>query len=179
VKLIAGLGNPGAEYESTRHNVGFMVLDRLLARFRFSFKEKRWGSPFASGSVKGNKVALLKPMLFMNLSGEPVDGVMGELGISPGDVLVIHDDVDIPFGEVRYKVGGGHGGHNGLRSIIGETGSADFCRVRIGVGRPPAGVVVTDHVLGEFEPDEADILGGSIDKAVEMVESRFLSLYGK
>ncbi|VAX22815.1 Peptidyl-tRNA hydrolase [hydrothermal vent metagenome] len=179
MKLIAGLGNPGTEYENTRHNVGFMVLDRLLRRFRISFKETRYRSPCVTGGVKGEKVTFIKPMLYMNLSGGPVNGVMGDSAVSPADLLVIHDDVDIPFGDVRYKVGGGHGGHNGLRSIIGETGSADFCRVRVGVGRPPEGVAVTDHVLGEFGPEDSDVLGESIDKAVKLVESRFLLMYGK
>lgn len=179
MKLIAGLGNPGDEYEYTRHNVGFMVVDRLFGRFRLKETEIRYRSPFVSGSVKGNKVALIKPMLYMNLSGQPVGGAVAGLSLSPGDLLVIHDDVDIPFGDVRYKIGGGHGGHNGLRSIISETGSPDFCRVRVGIGRPLEGANVTDHVLGEFTPEEDETLNNSIDKAVELVEGRFLALYGK
>lgn len=173
-KLIAGLGNPGPRYERTRHNAGFMAVDFLLESFSAKITGMKHGSQFARIRALGHDLVFIKPMLYMNLSGEPVYRAMEAFGIKPEELLVMHDDLDIPLGEARYKIGGGHAGHNGLRSIIEETGSSEFNRIRIGVGRPPERISVTDHVLGEFEPEEIEPFQASLKRAAELLEDRFL-----
>ncbi len=153
---MVGLGNPGKKYAENRHNVGFMALDALANEVvNLSWKEK-WSGIFAKGDLAGVPATLLKPMTFMNLSGDSVQPAMSFVKAAIGEVIVLHDEIDIPFGEVRLKVGGGHAGHNGLRSIIERAGSPDFVRVRIGVGRPPPGFrgEVADYVLSGFDPAE-------------------------
>lgn len=175
MKLIAGLGNPGARYKNTRHNAGFMVLDGFFQRHGLAISGEKFRSPFLSTHLLGQGVAFIKPALYMNLSGGPVKEAADSMGLEAEDLLVIHDDIDIPLGEARYKIGGGHGGHNGLRSIIAELDDAGFSRIRIGVARPPEGMDVSDYVLDEAGRDEMDALAGAFEDAFELLEKRFLA----
>jgi peptidyl-tRNA hydrolase, PTH1 family len=175
--LIVGLGNPGSRYESTRHNVGFMAVDALRASWGLSDYKEKFSGVFTRGDALGHTVVLLKPMTFMNVSGECVQPAMAFLKVELQNVLVLHDELDLTFGDVRLKVGGGHAGHNGLRSILERTGSPDFVRVRMGVGRPPPGFRgdVADYVLSGFDPVERAELPGVIARAGDAV-SKVLSL---
>jgi PTH1 family peptidyl-tRNA hydrolase len=161
--LVVGLGNPGKKYEANRHNVGFMAVDELA---RAEFRDKFSGL-FSRGSARFGDVAFLKPMTFMNLSGDSVQPCAAFMKIAPSEIIVIHDELDVPFGEVRIKFGGGHAGHNGLRSMIDRLGTPDFVRVRIGIGRPPPGFKgdVADYVLGNFDASEKAELPTIIQKA--------------
>jgi PTH1 family peptidyl-tRNA hydrolase len=149
--LVVGLGNPGPQYAKTRHNLGFMVADLLAARIGASFKvHKRSGAEVATGRLGGRSVVLAKPRTYMNESGRHVGPLAKFYSIPPGDVVVIHDELDIDFGKIRLKLGGGEGGHNGLRSIANSLGTKDFQRVRIGVGRPPGRKDPAAFVLEPF-----------------------------
>ena len=166
--LVVGLGNPGKKYAANRHNVGFMAVDAMAEGLvALAWKEKFTGV-FARGELFGQAAMLLKPMTYMNLSGDAVQPAMAFTKATAGEVVVLHDELDVPFGEVRLKVGGGHAGHNGLRSMIERIGSAEFVRVRIGIGRPPAGFRgdVADYVLHDFDPSEKAELPGIVAKAV-------------
>lgn len=169
MKLIVGLGNPGAQYARHRHNAGFMVVDRLHARaYGSEWREKHVG--LASRAViAGHEVTLLKPQTFMNLSGRSVVRALQQMGIGIKDVLVIHDELELPFGELRAKVGGGHGGHNGLRDITATAG-ADFGRIRVGIGRPAQGAVDA-YVLSPFSKDEGMLVEGLLERAADLVET--------
>jgi PTH1 family peptidyl-tRNA hydrolase len=149
--LVVGLGNPGPQYAKTRHNLGFMVADLLATRMGASFKvHKRSGAEVATGRLGGRSVVLAKPRTYMNESGRHVGPLATFYSIPPGDVVVIHDELDIDFGKIRLKLGGGEGGHNGLRSIANSLGTKDFQRVRIGVGRPPGRKDPAAFVLEPF-----------------------------
>jgi PTH1 family peptidyl-tRNA hydrolase len=167
--LIVGLGNPGKKYQANRHNVGFMALDAMASEVPGLAWKEKFSGVFARGELFGRSLVLLKPMTFMNLSGDSVQPAMAFSKVALGDVIVVHDELDVPFGEVRLKVGGGHAGHNGLRSIIERAGSPDFVRVRIGIGRPPAGFrgEVADYVLHDFDASERAELPGVIAKAMD------------
>jgi PTH1 family peptidyl-tRNA hydrolase len=137
--LIVGLGNPGREYEGTRHNAGFLVVDELRRRAGLpDFKEK-FSGVWTKGDAFGEPIAILKPMTFMNLSGDSVQPAAAFLKVPPSDIIVVHDELDLAWKDVRVKVGGGHAGHNGLRSMIQRMGTPEFVRVRVGIGKPPAG----------------------------------------
>ncbi|MDH4183538.1 MAG: aminoacyl-tRNA hydrolase [Nitrospinota bacterium] len=174
VKLVVGLGNPGARYAFTRHNAGFIALDIFLGRMGVVMKEKREGSYFLQIGLEENRVFFLKPYKYMNLSGGPVQKAMEEVGAAGADLLVLHDDIDIKLGDARYKFGGGHGGHNGLRSIMEHLATPEFHRVRIGVGRPPVGMDASDYVLSAFPGQEEDTFLDGLDLALELLETRFL-----
>ncbi len=163
-----GLGNPGKKYADNRHNVGFMAVDLLASEAAGVAWKEKWSGLFAKGELSGVPATLLKPMTFMNLSGDSVQPAMSFVKATVGEVIVLHDEIDIPFGEVRLKVGGGHAGHNGLRSIIERVGSPDFVRVRIGVGRPPPGFrgEVADYVLSGFDTSEKAELPDLLARAV-------------
>jgi len=165
--VVAGLGNPGARYEETRHNLGFRVLDRLAERLLASPWRNTPTHHEASASLGGRALLLVRPTTYMNRSGEAVAPLLEGLGLGPGVLLVLHDDIDLPFGLLRIRPGGGHGGHNGIRSIIDCTGSADFARVKLGVGRPPDGVSAPDHVLAPFGAEEAKALPEFVERATE------------
>jgi PTH1 family peptidyl-tRNA hydrolase len=171
LKLIVGLGNPGEKYARTRHNVGFMALTRLAEKAGISLKKKGHQGIYGTGVAAGAQVTLLLPQTYMNLSGASVGSALKSLGGSPGDLLVLHDDVDLPFGVLRIKIGGGHGGQKGVRHIMEVLGSGDFMRLRIGVGRPEVGQEVADHVLRPFGRDEQDMLDKILDTSVEAVET--------
>ena len=153
--LVVGLGNPGPQYAKTRHNVGFMVADLLAARMGASFKaHKRSGAEVATGRLGGRPVVLAKPRTYMNESGRQVGPLAKFYSIEPGNVIVIHDELDIDFGKLRLKLGGGEGGHTGLRSVANALGTKDFQRVRIGIGRPPGRKDPAAFVLEPFNASE-------------------------
>lgn len=170
--VIVGLGNPGRSYERTRHNVGFLVADELARRYGGDWRKKK--RSFATPvNISASPAELLKPQTFMNNSGQAVGGRRVQ------DLVVVHDDLDLPEGDVRVKVGGGAGGHNGLRSIIGQLGN-DFVRVRVGVGRPPEGMTVTQYVLGKMNaagrdsvPVAADAVEAILEQGPEAAMNRF------
>ncbi len=144
MQLIVGLGNPGDKYIKTRHNAGFWFLDKLSAHFRY---EKKFNAECAEITLNGQKIYLLKPLTFMNLSGDAVQKILQFYKISPENMLVAHDELDFPAGKCRLKKGGGHGGHNGLRDIITKIGNSDFLRLRIGINHPGDARQVADYVL--------------------------------
>lgn len=166
--LIVGLGNPGPTYARNRHNVGFMVVDRLAMAAGAELREKLKGR-FAKVRVPGEEAVLLEPMIFMNRSGESVQAAMQFFKVALPDVVVVHDELDLPFGTVRLKNGGGAAGHNGLRSIIQHCG-ADFLRLRIGIGRPPHGTTES-WVLGDFDATESAALPDVLDVAARAVSA--------
>ncbi len=165
LRLVAGLGNPGDSYKMTRHNAGFMVIDELADAFSISLEKRKYDAVFGRGFIEDIEVVLVKPMSFMNRSGPPIQKIAKYFNISCEDMLVIHDDIDLAFGRLKIKEKGGHGGHKGLRSLIDTFGGGDFARIRIGIGRPEAGVSVVDYVLGRFNFDESKILEQIIARA--------------
>ncbi len=168
MKLLVGLGNPGDKYAGTRHNIGFMVAEKVAEQFRISLKKKGFQGVYGVGRAAGEETTVLLPQTFMNLSGASVQSACKSLGISPGDLIVVHDDVDLPFGTIRIKPGGGHGGQNGIRNICTVLGRNDFVRLKIGIGRPEQGEL-TSHVLGRFSATERSQLPQVLDGAVEAV----------
>ncbi len=165
--LIVGLGNPGPRYARNRHNVGFMVIDRLAAAAGIDVSKAKFKGLHGVGEIDGHKVVLLKPQTFMNVSGQSVVPAQGFFGVDVERIWVVHDELDLPFGTLRLKVGGGHAGHNGLRSIIGQLGSRDFARLRVGIGRPRHGEV-SDFVLSDFAAgEERDWLPDLQDRAAD------------
>ncbi|RLC97267.1 MAG: aminoacyl-tRNA hydrolase [Chloroflexi bacterium] len=186
--LIAGLGNPGPQYEQTRHNVGFWYLDQLAHDAGVNFTvEKRYHAQLAQGQYAGHKVFLLKPLVFMNRSGQSVAALANFYKIPVTNILIIHDDLDLPVGTARLKRGGGHGGHNGLRDIAARLGDKDFLRYRLGIGHPGDSSQVTDYVLSKpSQPDRQlilsaidnslrvlpDVLSGDLEKAMNWLHSQ-------
>jgi len=169
--LVVGLGNPGTSYENTRHNIGFMVLDRLARHWGVSISAKRCNTLWAKARVNDRIVHLAKPMSYMNRSGIPVYGLSGDLGVEVSNIMVIHDDMDLDFGRLKIKEKGGHGGHKGVKSMIDAFGGGDFVRLRMGIGRPDDKPDVTDYVLGKFSRSESDALGSVIEEAISAVET--------
>jgi PTH1 family peptidyl-tRNA hydrolase len=173
-KLVVGLGNPGREYDGTRHNIGFAALDRLAERLGCSFRSKsRFSAQVAeAGAGEAGKVTLAKPQTFMNRSGSAVQALLVWLKIEPGQLLVVVDDADLPLGQIRLRASGGSGGHNGLRSIIEVLGgNEEFARLRVGIGRTaPVGTDITGHVLGRFAPVEREVAEEAVATAVEAME---------
>jgi len=154
VKIIAGLGNPGVRYEWTRHNVGFQALDRLAELKRIVIATRRFKSIYGRGRIDSQPVLLVKPQTFMNLSGEAVKRVVDFFGTSAEDLIVVHDDLDLPLGKLRFKQKGGDGGHQGIRSITEALGSNMFLRLKVGIGRPPEGMDPADYVLQTLNKSE-------------------------
>jgi len=169
VKIVVGLGNPGSQYEKTRHNIGWMVLDRLADRAGWSGRGRnRDASAIVQGRYNGLDITLAKPLTFMNESGLAVRKVLARERAPLAEMLVVVDDFALPFGKLRFREGGSAGGHNGLRSIIGEMGTEDFARLRVGIGSPKEGAV--EHVLGGFEHAEQRHLDAILDAAVDAAE---------
>jgi peptidyl-tRNA hydrolase, PTH1 family len=168
-KLIVGLGNPGSKYLWTRHNAGFMVLDELARRAGIPVTRKTFSGLYGEGAYRGERLLLLKPQTFMNLSGRSVNPALHFHRLSLQDLIVIHDDIDIPFGRIKLKEGGGHAGHNGLRSLMQELGGGQFARIRVGVGRPLHGDAA-DYVLSPFVRDEQALLPRILEGAVDFLE---------
>lgn len=169
--VVAGLGNPGTQYATTRHNVGYLVADTLAARHgtRFS-NQKRTRAELAELRLAGEKVVLAKPHTYMNLSGGPVAATAKFFSVMPDRVIAIHDDLDLDFGVVRLKRGGGEGGHNGLRSMTSHLHTRDYLRVRVGVGRPPGQMPAATYVLKPFSATERKELGVIIEEAADALE---------
>jgi PTH1 family peptidyl-tRNA hydrolase len=182
--LLVGLGNPGAEYAGNRHNVGAMVLDELARRLGVTLgraggalgrrpqaaaAETRLGT--LPGGAPGPRVVLARPTTYMNVSGGPVGALATYYGVAPDHVVVAHDELDIPFADVRLKIGGGEGGHNGLRDISRALGTKDYVRVRVGVGRPPGRMDAADFVLHDFSATERKDLDWLVDRAADAVEA--------
>jgi PTH1 family peptidyl-tRNA hydrolase len=162
MRLIVGLGNPGSRYERNRHNIGFMAADAIARRHSFSPWSKKFRSEIADGTIDGEKVLLIKPQTFMNLSGEAVGEAMRFYKLSPADLVVVHDELDLPAGKARLKTGGGNGGHNGLKSIDAHCGK-DYRRLRLGIGHPGVKELVHNHVLGNFAKADAEWLEPLLD----------------
>jgi PTH1 family peptidyl-tRNA hydrolase len=169
VKLIVGLGNPGARYESTRHNVGFMIIDRIAAQSRIAIRQRLCDALVGEGTIEGRSVVLAKPQTYMNRSGHAVACLLREGAIPTDDVVVINDDLDLPFGRIRVRPSGSAGGHRGLISIAEELAGAQFPRVRVGIGRPPENCEVTDYVLKNFTATEFEQLDEIVERAAESI----------
>ncbi|SDE34198.1 aminoacyl-tRNA hydrolase [Rhodococcus tukisamuensis] len=169
--LVVGLGNPGPQYERTRHNIGFLVVEALAARERANFSlHKKSGADAVTVRVAGRQVILAKPRSYMNLSGKPVAALARFFSVDPADIVVVHDELDLDFGTLRLKLGGGEGGHNGLRSISQAIGTKDYLRVRVGIGRPPGRMDPADYVLKPFSSVERKELDLNCEEAADAVE---------
>lgn len=171
VKLIVGLGNPGKKYDDTRHNIGFRVIDELAKNFQINVNQEKFKGVYGFETIKGEKVFLLKPLTFMNLSGESVKPLMDYYKISVDDVVVVYDDLDLPPGKIRLRQKGGHGGHNGIKSLLAHLGTENFKRIRVGIGRPEPGHAVANYVLSTFRPDERVEMDEAVSQAVKACES--------
>ena len=168
-KLIVGLGNPGPKYLWTRHNAGFIVLDRFASLAGISVNKKSFSAFYGEGNFKGERILLLKPQTFMNLSGRSVAEALRFHKLELSDLLIIHDELDIPFGQIKFKENGGHGGHNGLRSLHQQLGGGNYPRLRVGIGRPLHGDMA-DYVLTNFAKDEMSALPTVVDGIVDALE---------
>jgi PTH1 family peptidyl-tRNA hydrolase len=168
--LVVGLGNPGPSYAATRHNAGFMVLDALAGRVGSKFKAHKGRCDVVEGHIAGVRAVLAKPKSYMNLSGGPVASMRDFFKIPTARIIVVHDELDIPFGAMKVKRGGGDGGHNGLKSITSAIGSKEYLRVRVGIGRPPGQQDPADYVLKEFALAERKELPLQIELAADVVE---------
>ena len=168
--VVVGLGNPGPEYRGTRHNVGQRVLEHLAAG---DLRGTRWhrddGTELSEGRWRGETVRLIKPQAFMNVCGPVVARALHRHGAEPGDVILVHDDIDLPLGVVRLRMKGSHGGHNGVRSVIEALGTSDIRRVKLGIGRPEHKGDVPDHVLTVFEPEEMAVVESAVAEAAQRV----------
>jgi len=175
VKLIVGLGNPGARYRFSRHNAGFLVLDQLAEKNGMALSQRLFEALVARGKIAGESVIAVQPQTFMNLSGVAVRRICDFYRVEVADLIVIHDDMDLPFGTIRLKEGGGHGGHKGLISVIEQLGNPDFLRVRIGIGKPVMREMVDSYVLSPFSEEEMqtvpDIAVTACDVVTEIVSS--------
>ncbi|MER7078316.1 peptidyl-tRNA hydrolase [Saccharopolyspora kobensis] len=171
VSLIVGLGNPGPRYAGNRHNIGFLVADELADRVGGRFKAHKSGAEVVEGRLGGARAVLAKPRSFMNLSGGPVAGAVKFYKVPPESLIVIHDELDLPFGTIRLKRGGGENGHNGLRSISKSLGTRDYVRVRFGIDRPPGRMDPADYVLKDFGTVERKELAYFIDVCADAVEA--------
>jgi PTH1 family peptidyl-tRNA hydrolase len=168
--LVVGLGNPGPGYAGNRHNVGAMVLDVLADRLGSRFKAHKSGADVVEGRLAGARVVLAKPRSYMNVSGPPVAALARYFKFDPADVIVVHDELDLPPATIRAKLGGGEGGHNGLRSISTSLGTKDYLRVRFGIGRPPGRMDPADYVLKDFGAAERKDLPLELERAADVVE---------
>ena len=168
MKFVVGLGNPGRKYSQTRHNVGFALVEELAARFPVEKEESRFDALLGHIRINGERVVLVKPLTFMNLSGQAVQPLLHWYKADLADLLVIYDDMDLPCGTLRIRAAGGSGGHRGITSIINRLGSRDFPRIRIGIGRPPGEAV--DWVLGKFLAEEKELVNGALEQAARAVE---------
>ena len=169
LRLVVGLGNPGEAYAKTRHNAGFMVVDKISDVFSIALEKQKFDARFGIGSVNDEKIVLAKPMAYMNRSGPQVQKIAGYFRILCEDMLVVHDDIDLAFGRLKIKEKGGDGGHRGVRSIIDAFGGGDFTRLRIGVGRPDAEKGASDYVLGKFSLEERKVLSQIITSAKDAI----------
>jgi PTH1 family peptidyl-tRNA hydrolase len=173
--LILGLGNPGRRYQFTRHNIGFMVLEKIAAQREVDLKQKSFDALWNRGKIAGIDVLLALPQTYMNLSGNAARKLLAYFKMDISNLIVIHDDLDLPFGTVRLKTGGGNAGHKGLKSIISCLGTADFMRVRLGIGKPSDKSRIEDYVLQKFDSGETDLLQQIIQLAADAATEIVLS----
>lgn len=172
--VIAGLGNPGKQYEGSRHNVGFMTLDQLADRFGIDVKERAHKALIGKGVIEGNKVILVKPQTFMNLSGESIRAAADFYKIDPEHIMIIYDDISLDPGQLRIRKKGSAGGHNGIKSIIAHLGSQEFPRIKVGVGAKPDRMDLADYVLGHFSQVETRIMEDAVKEAAQAVQAIIL-----
>jgi PTH1 family peptidyl-tRNA hydrolase len=165
--LVVGLGNPGSEYSSTKHNLGYLAVDEIGKKAGIDLKKKKFNGLFGEGSYNNDKLLLLKPETYMNRSGYSVASAVNFYNIPAEKIIVIHDELDLPIGAVRIKAGGGSAGHKGVTSLIGELGSGEFVRIRIGIGRPESKSATVSHVLSQFKKEEKEIVQESVLKAAD------------
>ena len=165
--VVVGLGNPGKTYSGNRHNVGAMIADVLAARMGTGFKSHKSGADVLDGRLAGTRIVLAKPRSYMNLSGGPVAALSRFFSVEPARVVALHDELDLPYGTIRVKFGGGEGGHNGLRSISAALGTKDYLRVRFGIGRPPGRMDPADYVLRDFSAAERKDLAVDLEHAAD------------
>ncbi|HLA28525.1 MAG TPA: aminoacyl-tRNA hydrolase [Syntrophales bacterium] len=175
MKLIAGLGNPGEQYQSSRHNLGFLTLDYLAGRHDIPLKKQGFEALFGKGKIGNETVLLAKPQTYMNLSGIALERLVSYFKVDIKDLIVVHDDLDLPFETIRLKKGGGEGGHKGLMSIVQHVGSADFIRVRIGIGKPMRKAMVEKYVLSPFAEEEQNAVPSILAVACDVVGEVILS----
>ncbi|NRD77471.1 aminoacyl-tRNA hydrolase [Bacillus sp. BRMEA1] len=171
MKMIVGLGNPGKQYEQTRHNIGFEVIDELSRRFNIPLNQAKFKGIYGIGFYNGVKVLLLKPLTYMNLSGESIGAVLDYYQIEIEDIVVIYDDLDLPVGKIRLRQKGSSGGHNGIKSTVAHLGTQEFNRIRIGIDRPQPGMSVPDYVLGRFRQEEYVPLQEAVKKSTDACEA--------
>lgn len=164
MKLIVGLGNPGKKYENTRHNTGFAVIDRTLAKLNVELDKNKFNADYTMINRNGEKIYILKPLTYMNLSGEAVVPFMKYFGIEPEDLVVVHDDLDLPVGKIRLRQSGSCGGQNGMRNIIDLLGDSNIKRIRVGIGKDPL-IPVGDYVLGKTKKEDLEVYNQALDKA--------------
>ncbi len=174
MKIIVGLGNPGIQYRLSRHNIGFQVVDRLAQLSHLSIRTKRFKSLYGRGSIDSHQVILAKPITFMNQSGEAVKKATDFFHLAVEDLVVVHDDLDLDFGRLRFKRRGGDGGHQGVRSIIESLGENSFLRLKVGIGRPPEGMDPAEYVLKAFDKAEQSRLGQVLSLAAESLKVMLL-----
>ena len=170
MKLIVGLGNPGESYKLTRHNIGFMAADRLADKQAISLSKNKFKAAIGTGNSCGHKVIIAKPLTFMNLSGESAKAIASYYNIATDDILVVHDDMDIEFGQLRIKKQGGSAGHRGIGSLIKHFNNDNFLRVRVGIGKPPSYINPSDFVLQKFSDTEQNQLKGVIEDICNCIE---------
>lgn len=170
MKLIIGLGNPGKKYDNTKHNIGFIAVDGLAKNLGLSFNKTKFNALYAEGNVGTEKIVLIKPQTFMNLSGESVRPWMDYYNLTEEDILIIYDDMDLPVGKIRLRVKGGSGGHNGIKSIIQHLGKKEFNRIRVGVGRPYPKQSVISHVLSQFPKEMEEDMQISVQTIIDSVK---------
>ena len=173
MRLLVGLGNPGREYDDTRHNVGFLVVDKVAEKMGTAVDDKKFRARVGRGRVGDAATLLMKPQTYMNLSGESVGPALGFYKLTTEDVVVVHDELDLPLGRLKLKRGGGHGGHNGLRSLIKHLPDDRFIRIRIGIGRPPPQWDPADYVLSKFRSQEWTAVDQAVATAADAVEAIF------
>lgn len=164
MKLIVGLGNPGKKYENTRHNTGFAVIDRTLAKLNVELDKNKFNADYTMINRNGEKIYILKPLTYMNLSGEAVAPFMKYFNIDPEDLVVVHDDLDLPVGKIRLRQSGSCGGQNGMRNIISLLGDSNIKRIRVGIGKDPL-IPVVDYVLGKTKKEDLEVYNQALDKA--------------
>ncbi|SVB78789.1 uncharacterized protein METZ01_LOCUS231643 [marine metagenome] len=171
-----GLGNPGPRYEITRHNAGFLVLDNLAEKYGIDLTKRKYSSVYGYGEINGQQTMVVKPLTYMNHSGKAARSILQALNILPEYLIVIHDDIDLPLGKIKFKKQGGDGGQLGIRSISECIGTDAYNRIRVGVGRPKRKDDIVDYVLSPFEEDERDTLNEVIEQALRMVEMTLVEL---
>ncbi|OEH92766.1 aminoacyl-tRNA hydrolase [Bacillus solimangrovi] len=173
MKLIVGLGNPGPKFKGTRHNTGFEVIDEIAQRHNAKLDQFKYNSQYSVIHVNEQKIMLLKPLTYMNLSGESIKPMMDYFHVNKENLIVIHNDLDLPLGKIRLRQKGSAGGHNGMKSTIAQLGTQQFNRIRVGIDRPPFGMSVSDYVLGEFSKEERMELSDVIDTCANACEDWF------